>query len=211
MVFRIADNRHAAAACNHHVALRHALRGVVSPFGMNVRTQQTDKTGDIGRIEDRHRVNICHGRKDLRALAFRHTRAAFALECARAGIRVNGHNQLAAKLLGCPQIADVAYVKKVETSIGQDDLLACGAPLADQLRQIGCGKNFLASRRQSALHDGAQQFSAGYRGRAALHHHNASGVIGQARGRFRIGPGGQGSGIGCDHGVAGPSHVRNFV
>jgi hypothetical protein len=124
VVFRIADNRNAAAACNHYVTLRHALSGIVSALGMNVRTQKTDETGDIGRIKDDYRVNICQGRQDLRALAFRNTRTAFTLECACAGIRINGYNQLAAKLLGCPQIADVAYVKKVETAVGQDDLLA---------------------------------------------------------------------------------------
>ena len=124
MVFRIADDRNPASAGKHYVALRHAFSGVISSLGMNVRTQETDKTGDIGRIEDDYRVNICQGPQDLRALAFRHTRTAFTLECAGAGIRINGHNQLAAELLGCPQIADVAYVKKVETAVGQDDLLA---------------------------------------------------------------------------------------
>jgi hypothetical protein len=49
----------------------------------------------------------------------------------------------------------VAYVKKIETAVGQDDLLAGGAPLADQFCQLSRGENFLASLRQSALHDGA--------------------------------------------------------
>jgi hypothetical protein len=122
---------------------------------MNVRTQQTDETGNVGRIEDGYRVNIRQRRQNFRALAFGHARTAFTLECARAGVRINGHNQFAAKLLGGPQISDVAYVKKIETAIGQDDLLAGGAPLADQLCQLSRGKNFLASLRQSALHDGA--------------------------------------------------------
>src|SRR5579859_3922181 len=117
---------------------------------MNVRTQETDKAGHIGRIEDDYRVNICQGCQDLRALAFRHTRTALALECAGAGIRINGHNQLAAELLGCPQIADMAYMKKVKTAIGQDDLLAGRAPLANELCQISRSKNFLANARQSA-------------------------------------------------------------
>lgn len=182
MVFRIADNRNPAAAGNHHVTLRHALSRIVSALGMNVRTQQTYKTGDIGRIEDRHCVNVRHRRQNFCALAFRHARTAFTLERARAGVRINGYNQFAAKLLGCSQIPDVAYVKKIETAVGQDDLLAGGAPLVDQFCQLSRGKDFLASLRQSALHDGAQKLSAGYGGCAALHHHDAAGVVGKARG-----------------------------
>jgi hypothetical protein len=49
----------------------------------------------------------------------------------------------------------MSYVKKIETAVGQDDLLAGGAPLADQFCQLSRGENFLASLRQSALHDGA--------------------------------------------------------
>jgi hypothetical protein len=49
----------------------------------------------------------------------------------------------------------MSYVKKIETAVGQDDLLAGGTPLADQFCQLSRGENFLASLRQSALHDGA--------------------------------------------------------
>jgi hypothetical protein len=49
----------------------------------------------------------------------------------------------------------MSYVKKIETAVGQDDLLAGGTPLADQFCQFSRGKDFLASLRQSALHDGA--------------------------------------------------------
>lgn len=70
-------------------------------------------------------------------------------------------------------------MKKIETTIGQYNLISSGAPSA----YLGCKfrgrKYFLRETCQSALHDGAQKFSACYRGRAAFHHHDAAGVIGQ--------------------------------
>ena len=72
-------------------------------------------------------------------------------------------------------------MKKIKTSIGQDDLVSSRTPLPDLLCQFRSRKNLLASCSQSSLHYGAQQFSAGDGGRAALHHHNASGIVGQAR------------------------------
>ena len=73
-------------------------------------------------------------------------------------------------------------MKKIKASIGQDDLVSSRAPLPDLLRQFRSRKYFLWGAGQSSLHDGAQKFSAGYGGRAALHHHNAAGVVGKARG-----------------------------
>ena len=73
-------------------------------------------------------------------------------------------------------------MKEIETAVGQDNPVPRRAPLPDLLCQFGGRKNFLGGLRQSALHDGAQQFSAGYSGRAAFHHHDAAGVIGKPRG-----------------------------
>ena len=73
-------------------------------------------------------------------------------------------------------------MEKVKTSVSQDDLFSSRAPLPDLGCQFSGRKYFLCGPRQSALHDGAQKFSAGYGGRAAFHYHNASGVIRQPRG-----------------------------
>ena len=73
----------------------------------------------------------------------------------------------------------MANMKKVKAAVGQDDPVPGGAPLPDPLCQFGGRKDFLGGLRQSVLHDGAQQLSAGYGGRAALHHHNAAGVVGE--------------------------------
>jgi hypothetical protein len=76
----------------------------------------------------------------------------------------------------------MAHMKKIKTSIGKDDLVSSRAPLAHQIRKLSGRKYFLCGRGQLSLHYGAQQFSAGYGGRAAFHHHDASGIICQARG-----------------------------
>jgi hypothetical protein len=74
------------------------------------------------------------------------------------------------------------YMKKIETTVGQDNLISGGTPLAN----LGCKfrdrKYLLRDSSQSALHDGAQKFSAGYSGRAPFHHHDAACVIGQPGG-----------------------------
>jgi hypothetical protein len=79
-------------------------------------------------------------------------------------------------------------MKEIKTAVGQDNPVSRGAPLPDLLCQFGGRKNFLGGLRQSVLRDGAQKFRAGYSGRAAFHHHNATGVVGEPRCRFRISP-----------------------
>jgi hypothetical protein len=78
----------------------------------------------------------------------------------------------------------MSNVKKIKASIGQNDFVSSRTPLPDLLCQFRSRKNLLGGRSQSSLHYGAQQLSAGYGGRAAFHHYNASGVIGKARGGF---------------------------
>lgn len=211
MVFGIAYNGNSPAAGNHNIALRHALRRIVSAFGMNVRPQQANKIGHIRRVKNGDCVNIAQRRQKLSAFLARDARPAFPFESARTRIRIHGHDQPAAQFFRGAQIPDMPDVKKIKTSIGQNDLFSSGTPLPDLGCQFGCRKNFLCGPWQSALHDGAQKFSAGYSGRTAFHHHNAAGVIGQARGGFRIGPGSKRRCVGGDNGIAGSGDVSNFV
>ena len=76
----------------------------------------------------------------------------------------------------------MTHVKKIKTSIGQDNFVSGRAPLPHLLCQFSGRKYLLCGGSQLSLHYGAQQFSAGYGGRAAFHYHDASGVICQARG-----------------------------
>jgi hypothetical protein len=74
------------------------------------------------------------------------------------------------------------HVKKIKASVGQDDLVSSRAPLPYLICQFSGGKYFVCGAGQSSLHYGAQQFSAGYGGRAAFHYHNPACVIRQTRG-----------------------------
>ena len=148
MVFRIANNGNASAAGNDYVTFRYAFSGVIRSLGMNVRTNKSDKIFYIRRIEDDYSVDVRQGGQQLRPLRFRHSWPAFAFESARTGIRVYGHNQFAAQLLGCPQIPDVPNMQQIKTAVGQDNPASCGAPLPDLLCQFGGRKNFLGGLRQ---------------------------------------------------------------
>lgn len=178
MVFWIADNGDTPTAGNYHIAFRHIFLGIVSALGVNVRPQQTYQLGDIRRVKDRDGINVTEGCQNFRAFVAGNSRPAFAFESPRACIRIHRDDQPAAQFFGGAQIADVADVKKIKTSIGQDDLFSSRPPLTDLLCQFRSRKYFLCSRGQLSLHYGAQQFSAGYGGCAAFHYHYASGVIG---------------------------------
>lgn len=86
MVFRIAYNGNATAASNHYVTLRHAFRGIVCSFGVNVRTQQAYKFGYIGRVKDGHCINITECCQNFRTFLARNAWPAFAFECTCAGV-----------------------------------------------------------------------------------------------------------------------------
>lgn len=86
MVFWIAHNGDPPAAGNHHIAFRHILLGIVSAFGVNVRTQQAYKLGDIRRIKERDCINVTERRQNLCTFVARDTWPAFAFERARACI-----------------------------------------------------------------------------------------------------------------------------
>src|SRR6185503_15330252 len=100
-------------------------------------------------------------------------------------------------------------VKKIKTSIGQDDFVSSRTPLPDLLCQFRSRENLLSG--QSSLHYGAQQFSASYGGGTAFHHHDASGVVRQTRGGFRIGPGSKRGCVGSDNGIPRSCNVSHFV
>lgn len=86
MVFRVAHDGNAASAGNYYIAFRHAVRGIVSPFGVNVRTQQAYKLCDIGRIKDRDGIYVTQRRQYLRTFLARNAWPTLSFESASAGI-----------------------------------------------------------------------------------------------------------------------------
>jgi len=119
MVFRVAYDLNPATAGKHHVPLRHVIRGVVRALGVDVWTQNVDKFRDIRSVEYGHGVNVRQRCQQLRPLTLWNSRTVRALERARAGIRIHGDNELASKLLGRAQVANMANVQQVKTAVGQ--------------------------------------------------------------------------------------------
>ena len=143
MIFRIPDNLNPAAAGNHRIPLRHSFPSVVSAFGMDVRTQETDQLTDVRRIEDGHRIHILQRGQYLSAFAGRSAWAAFALQGANTGIRIYGHDYAAAQLLGAVQVAYMANVQQIKAAIGKNDFVSGIAPALDAFDELGLGDNFL--------------------------------------------------------------------
>jgi hypothetical protein len=100
VVFGITHDGNTSAAGKHYIAFRHTLRSIVSAFGVNVRTQQANQFGDIGRVKDGNRIHVTERCQNLGTFIAWHAWPAFSLERARAGVRINGDDQPAPQLLG---------------------------------------------------------------------------------------------------------------
>lgn len=86
MVLRVADNRNASAVGDDYIPFRHTLRGIVSSFRMNVRTQQANKLSDIGRVENGNCVHITERCKKLRPFIARNAWPTVPLKSTGAGV-----------------------------------------------------------------------------------------------------------------------------
>ncbi len=128
MILGIADDGDPPAASDDDIALGHALYSVVCALGMDVRAQKPDQIAYVETVKDRHRVYISERCQDLGALVFRHARPAGALQGANAGIGVDRDYNPAPQLLGCAQIPHMPHMQQIKTAVGEDDLLAGGAP-----------------------------------------------------------------------------------
>jgi hypothetical protein len=156
VVFRIAHNGNPPATGNYYLAFGNIFLGIVGAFGVNVRPQQAYKLGDIRGVKDRNRINVTERRQNFRTLIARNARPAFAFESPGACVGIYGHNQPAAQLPGSAQITDVAHVKKIKASIGQDDLVSSRPPLPYLFCQFSGRKYFVCGAAQLSLHYGAQ-------------------------------------------------------
>src|SRR5262249_3936288 len=202
---------HAPAAGNNLVALGDAFGSIVGAFGVNVWPEEPDKLADIRLVKDDHRIDVCKRRQNLGAFVLRDSRTSCTLQRPGARIGIYSDNQPASELLCSMKIADVTDVEQIEAAVGENDFFTGGTPLLSLFGDPRCVKDFWVCRRQSALHYGAQQFGATNRSGAALHHHDAAGVVGEPRGGFRLCACGQGSRVGGDYGISSARNVRYFI
>jgi hypothetical protein len=148
MVFGIADDRNASAAGEDYVPLGHSLCRIVRALGMNVRADQADQFANVGCIEDDHRIYIGKRGQNFRAFVLGDMRASAPFQLAHARVRVHGHHQLASQLLRSLQVAHMANMEYVKTSVGESDLLAGIAPLPYQLGKPGEVNQLVGGGRQ---------------------------------------------------------------
>jgi len=128
VILGIADDGDPPAASDDDIALGHALYSVVCALGMDVRAQKPDQIAYVETVKDRDRVHIRERCQDLGALVFRHARPAGAFQSTNTGIGVDRDHNPAPQLLGCAQIPHMPNMQQIKTAVGEDDLLAGGAP-----------------------------------------------------------------------------------
>ena len=88
-------------------------------------------------------VHIGQRRQNFRAFFGRHHGAPLALERAHGSIVIDRDDQFAAKFPRGVQVAYMADVQQIETSVGQGDALAHAPPILDTLLQFGARNNLL--------------------------------------------------------------------
>lgn len=143
MVFRIADDLHAAPAFDDRIALRDGVRSVVCSFGLNVGANLPDQGADIQLRKDDHCIDRGQRSDNLGALAFRNDWTSVSFESAHRGIGIDRNDQFAPECLGCSQIADVSDVQEIERAVCQDDALATTAPLVDSKQEFIAREDFI--------------------------------------------------------------------
>jgi hypothetical protein len=101
-----------------------------------------NKSADIRLGENYHSVHVRESSEKFGALCSGNERAAFTLECADRFIRVDCYHESAAQLFGGVQIAYMADMKKVETSVGEDDRVPGASPCPSLFQQCRAVQNF---------------------------------------------------------------------
>ena len=176
------------------LVLRERFGPVVGPFGVERRTQQPQRRRDGRLAEPGHPVDGAQRGDDERALGQRQQRRA--LRPCSAGPRASS---LSATTSASPcasrvgKVARVADVDQVEQSVGEHQ--PPGRLAAEALGQLFPGRDLRLGRPlrfAPALSRSAARSRPRPTGRrAALHHHEASGDVGQLRGLDATPAGGQ--------------------
>ena len=136
MILGIADDHDAASASFDLLTLRDAFGGVVGALGVKVRMNFADQGADIGFRKDYNRIDICESGQDLRTFFSGDYGTAFAFQRARRGIRVDRDDDFAAEFARRMQIAHMAHVQHIETTVGQRDAVGSAAPFRDPLLEF---------------------------------------------------------------------------
>ncbi len=179
-------------------AFGHGVHCVVRPLAVHVGLQRLEQRPD-GEFREQHDVvHAAQRGNQFRAAGAVQDGSPGSLERAHRGVVVQRHHQHVGFLRRAFQVAHVAHVQQIEAAVGQGHrapLRACVGHRAGQrvarhtLPTRTSGPGPPAGRCRAAAcrvgPDRVPQLASRHRGGAALHHHQAAGVVGQARGQSR--------------------------
>src|SRR5450631_34824 len=118
------------------VALGDALRRVVGALGVKVRANFANDIAHVVFRENNDRVHIRERRQNFRAFFRRYHGPPLTLQCAYGSIGVDRDNQFATEFPRGTQVAHMADMQHIETSVGQRDAIAGAPPIGHALLQF---------------------------------------------------------------------------
>jgi len=141
VILRITHNDDAASTGFDLVALGDALHRVVRALGMKIGTDFANDGAHVRFWKDYDDVHIGQRRQNFRAFFRWHHGPPFTLQRAHGLIGVHRDNQFAAKLPRRMQVAYMADVQHIETSVGQRHALAGAPPIRRTSLQLVARNN----------------------------------------------------------------------
>src|SRR5712692_6685615 len=185
VIFGVANHGDANTKTRGDCAFRYALCRVIRAFGVDVGPQLLQERFDVGLGEEHDVVYAAERRNELRARVFIENRPAGPLQVARAGISVHANDQNIAFAARAFEIADVPDVQRIEAAVREDDAPAMALVFREFLTEhisrhdfgSGCSHDS-AGGSGGFTANGIEKFFARDGSRAAFHHHEAPGDVG---------------------------------
>jgi len=218
MIFRVAHDGDADSETRRRSALRNRLGRIVGPFRVDIGTKCFEQGLHVRFVKKYDVVDRPQGGNKLRTRLLIEDRAAGSLECANAAIHIDADGENVALAASSFQVADVPDVKRVEAAVRKSDPLAASLVIGKFCAKLIARDDFgfgvahesgRGSPRVAA--DGVEELLAGDGRRAALHHDQATGDIGNVCRFERRGAAGKREGVRSEDGVARPRHVDGLV
>jgi hypothetical protein len=126
------DPDHPAAARFDDIAADDRVFGPIGPFDERIRLKRVDQIVRRVLVEHDHAVHAGKRLEDFNSLGLGRNRPPWAFDGANRSIGVDADNQRITQAAGALQVADVAWVKKIEYAVGEHDLLCIGTQSLDE-------------------------------------------------------------------------------
>jgi hypothetical protein len=139
MILGIANNGHADAKPRGNRALGNRIGSVVRAFGVDIGPQffQESFHGGFGKKDNV--INAAQGGDKQRASLLIKNGATGAFQTTDTGIRVDANDENVTFLPGALEITNMAYVERIEATVGEDHALSAEFVLREVLAErIAC-------------------------------------------------------------------------